>query len=67
MAEKALKQPDLFIWTGTDKRGFKVKGQPRGSNPSLIRADRPMPAFRAAPYAVESHRPVASSARFRRR
>ena len=26
MAEKALKQPDLFIWTGTDKRGVKVKG-----------------------------------------
>jgi type IV pilus assembly protein PilC len=39
MAEKALKQPDLFIWSGTDKRGVKVKGQTRGSNPSLIRAD----------------------------
>jgi type IV pilus assembly protein PilC len=39
MAEKALKQPDLFLWTGTDKRGAKVKGQTRGSNPSLIRAD----------------------------
>jgi type IV pilus assembly protein PilC len=39
MAEKALKQPDLFVWTGTDKRGVKVKGQTRGSNPSLIRAD----------------------------
>ncbi|MDX1698362.1 MAG: type II secretion system F family protein, partial [Thiohalobacterales bacterium] len=39
MAEKALKQPDLFIWTGTDKRGVKVKGQTRGSNPSLIKAD----------------------------
>ncbi len=39
MAEKAIKQPDLFIWTGTDKRGVKVKGQTRGSNPSLIRAD----------------------------
>ncbi|HUT41403.1 MAG: type II secretion system F family protein [Gammaproteobacteria bacterium] len=39
MAEKALKQPELFIWTGTDKRGVKVKGQTRGSNPSLIRAD----------------------------
>jgi len=33
MAEKALKQPDLFLWTGTDKRGVKVKGQSRGSNP----------------------------------
>ena len=35
MAEKALKQPDIFSWTGTDKRGIKVKGQftwwhPRG-------------------------------------
>ncbi len=39
MAEKALKQPDLFIWTGTDKRGVKIKGQTRGSNPSLIKAD----------------------------
>ena len=39
MAEKALKQPDTFIWTGTDKRGVRVKGQTRGSNPSLIKAD----------------------------
>jgi len=39
MAEKALKQPDIFIWTGTDKRGVRVKGQTRGSNPSLIKAD----------------------------
>jgi type IV pilus assembly protein PilC len=39
MVEKALKQPDVFIWTGTDKRGVRVKGQTRGSNPSLIRAD----------------------------
>jgi type IV pilus assembly protein PilC len=39
MAEKALKQPNLFIWTGTDKRGIKVKGQYRGSNPNLIKAD----------------------------
>jgi hypothetical protein len=36
MAEKALNQPDVFIWTGTDKRGVRVKGQTRGSNPSLI-------------------------------
>ena len=39
MAEKALKQADLFFWTGTDKRGVKVKGQTRGNNPSLIKAD----------------------------
>jgi type IV pilus assembly protein PilC len=39
MAEKALKQPDMFLWTGTDKRGVKVKGQTRGSTPALIKAD----------------------------
>jgi type IV pilus assembly protein PilC len=39
MAEKALKQPDIFIWTGTDKRGVRVKGQTRGSTPALIKAD----------------------------
>ncbi len=39
MAEKALKEPDLFIWTGMDKRGMRVKGQTRGTNPSLIKAD----------------------------
>jgi type IV pilus assembly protein PilC len=39
MAEKALKQPEIFIWTGTDKRGVRVKGQTRGSNPTIIKAD----------------------------
>lgn len=39
MVEKALKQPEIFIWTGTDKRGVRVKGQTRGTNPSLIKAD----------------------------
>ncbi|MEN8107100.1 MAG: type II secretion system F family protein [Pseudomonadota bacterium] len=39
MAEKALKQADIFIWTGTDKRGVKVKGQSKGSNPNLVKAD----------------------------
>jgi type IV pilus assembly protein PilC len=39
MAEKAIKQPEIFIWTGTDKRGVRVKGQTRGSNPTLIKAD----------------------------
>jgi len=39
MAEKALKQPEVFIWTGTDKRGVRVKGQTRGSNPTIIKAD----------------------------
>ena len=39
MAEKALKQPDIFSWTGTDKRGIKIKGQYRGSNPNVIKAN----------------------------
>jgi len=39
MAEKALKQPDIFTWTGTDKRGIKIKGQYRGSNPNVIKAN----------------------------
>ena len=39
MAEKAIKQPEIFIWTGTDKRGVRVKGQTRGSNPTIIKAD----------------------------
>jgi type IV pilus assembly protein PilC len=39
MAEKALKQPEIFIWTGTDKRGVRVKGQTRGTNPTIIKAD----------------------------
>jgi len=39
MAEKALKQPEVFIWTGTDKRGVRVKGQTRGTNPTIIKAD----------------------------
>ncbi|MGB7934388.1 MAG: type II secretion system F family protein [Gammaproteobacteria bacterium] len=39
MAEKALKQPEIFIWTGKDKRGVRVKGQTRGSSPTVIKAD----------------------------
>ncbi|HAJ91067.1 MAG TPA: type II secretion system protein F [Gammaproteobacteria bacterium] len=39
MAEKAIKQPELFTWSGTDKRGIKVKGQSRGGNPALIKAN----------------------------
>jgi len=38
MAEKALKQPDIFSWTGTDKRGIKIKGQFRGGTPAAIKA-----------------------------
>ena len=39
MAEKAIKQLDIFVWTGTDKRGVKVKGQSKGTNPSLVKAE----------------------------
>lgn len=39
MAEKALKQPDIFSWTGTDKRGIKVKGQFTGGTPAAIKAN----------------------------
>ena len=39
MAEKALKQPDIFSWTGTDKRGIKVKGLFRGGTPAAIKAN----------------------------
>ena len=38
MATKAIKQPNVFLWTGTDKRGVKVKGQASGSSPSLVMA-----------------------------
>jgi len=39
MVEKALKQPDIFSWTGTDKRGIKVKGQFTGGTPAAIKAN----------------------------
>ena len=38
MAEKALKL-DLFAWEGTDKKGNRVKGESRGNNPNLIKAE----------------------------
>ena len=38
MAEKALKL-DLFAWEGTDKKGNRVKGESRGTNANLIKAD----------------------------
>lgn len=38
-----LKKPQheepTFLWEGTDKRGVKVKGELRGSNPNLIKAE----------------------------
>ncbi|MFN2308143.1 MAG: type II secretion system F family protein [Gammaproteobacteria bacterium] len=38
MAEKALKL-DVFAWEGTDKKGNRIKGESRGNNPNLIKAD----------------------------
>lgn len=38
MAEKALKL-NLFAWEGTDRRGNRVKGESRGTNPSLVKAE----------------------------
>lgn len=38
MAEKALKL-DVFAWEGTDKKGNRVKGESRGNNPNVIKAD----------------------------
>lgn len=38
MADKALKL-DVFAWEGTDKKGNRVKGESRGNNPNLIKAE----------------------------
>ncbi|MBI5041824.1 MAG: type II secretion system F family protein, partial [Gammaproteobacteria bacterium] len=38
MAEKALKL-DVFAWEGTDKKGNRVKGESRGNNANLIKAE----------------------------
>lgn len=38
MAEKTLKL-SLFAWEGTDKKGNRVKGESRGNNPNLIKAE----------------------------
>ncbi len=37
-AAKATEEP-LFQWEGTDKRGARVKGELRGPNPNLIKAE----------------------------
>ncbi|HKK13180.1 MAG TPA: type II secretion system F family protein [Gammaproteobacteria bacterium] len=40
MAEKALKlKQDMFSWEGTDRRGSRVKGESRASNPNMVKAD----------------------------
>lgn len=38
MAEKALKL-DVFAWEGTDKKGNRVKGESRGNNANIVKAD----------------------------
>jgi type IV pilus assembly protein PilC len=38
MAEKAIKL-NVFAWEGTDKKGNRIKGESRGNNPTLIKAD----------------------------
>lgn len=38
MAAKAIKD-SLFAWEGSDKRGARVKGESRGNNIALIKAD----------------------------
>lgn len=37
---KKLPEADLvFLWEGTDKRGVRVKGELRGTNPNLVKAE----------------------------
>lgn len=39
MAEKALRQQDLFLWEGTDKRGQRIKGESPGLNLAMVKAE----------------------------
>ncbi len=41
MATKAqkLKEPVVFVWTGKDKTGKKIKGEQKAMNPSIVRAE----------------------------
>jgi len=38
MAEAAIKQ-NTFVWEGTDRKGTRIKGESRASNPSMVKAD----------------------------
>jgi len=38
MAEAAIKQ-SVFTWEGTDRKGKRIKGESRASNPSMVKAD----------------------------
>jgi type IV pilus assembly protein PilC len=38
MAEAAIKQ-SVFSWEGTDRKGKRIKGESRASNPSMVKAD----------------------------
>lgn len=40
VAKRKRKEEDpVFVWEGTDKRGVRVKGELRGANPNLIKAE----------------------------
>ena len=38
-AKKKIAEETVFLWEGTDKRGIRVKGELRGVNPNLIKAE----------------------------
>jgi type IV pilus assembly protein PilC len=39
MAQAAAVKQSVFVWEGTDKKGARIKGESRASNPSMIKAD----------------------------
>lgn len=39
LARRKPIEETIFVWEGTDRRGTKVKGELRGTNPNLIRAE----------------------------
>lgn len=58
---KRKEEDPVFLWEGTDKRGIRVKGELRGANPNLIKAEvrrqgitplkvrkKPKPLFKAS-------------------
>jgi type IV pilus assembly protein PilC len=60
MVEKALKQ-NLFSWEGTDRRGSRIKGESRATNPALLKADLRRQGI--TPIKVRKKSALASSAR----
>ena len=39
LARRKPTEETIFVWEGTDRRGTKVKGELRGTNPNLVRAE----------------------------